>query len=86
MNKSGAEDVDTEEGGPVVCVAGVVEAMGETADDVPVALVFTYPGARGPLPTIIPPPPLLLELPLEEEVVQTVAEGVMTLVTVPAPE
>lgn len=45
-------------------------------------------GARGPLPTIIPPPPDGGgELPPPPELLlQTVAEGVMTLVTVPAPE
>jgi hypothetical protein len=38
--------------------------------------VLTYPGARGPEPTMNPPPP-------ELELVHTVAEGVTTLVTVP---
>ena len=47
-----------------------------------VGLAFTYPYDIGPL--IGPPPPP--ELPDEAGLVQTVGEGVMTFVTVPAPE
>jgi hypothetical protein len=58
-------------------------------------LEFAYPatpsaeGARGPLPTIMPPPPTCVGVvapPVPEEVEHTVTDGVMTLVTVPAPE
>lgn len=60
----------------------VAWGSGLVAPDIPAA-----DGANGPLSTIMPPPPDSGgELPPPPEPLQIVVEGVMTLVTVPAPE